>query len=171
MLDSHGFSPPRDPDKVATASPCGQMPKAEVTLQKAAAPSRSAASMRPPSPCSSARKRESKSAQMSTSTRRVLNKTGTSSGSRFCFHHGPGAGGAPRRSHGARELRESLCRHVLLPHFHAGASRSSAVSHLASLDACDFSRVTFYARGARRVAGDAGPRDYRGWVHLRAGAH
>ena len=38
------------PDKVATASPCGQMPKAEVTLQKAAAPSRSAASMRPPPP-------------------------------------------------------------------------------------------------------------------------
>ena len=51
-LHSHAFPPPRDPDKVATASPCGQMPKAEVTLQKAAAPSRSAASMRPPPPCS-----------------------------------------------------------------------------------------------------------------------
>ena len=48
-LDSHGFPPPResrrDPDKVATASPCGQMPKAEVILHKTAVPSRSAASI------------------------------------------------------------------------------------------------------------------------------
>ena len=62
-LDPHGSPPPRDPDKVATASPCGRVTRAEVTLQKAAAPSRSAASMRPPPPCSSARKRESKPAQ------------------------------------------------------------------------------------------------------------
>ena len=62
-LDPHGSPPPRDPDKVATASPCGRVTRAEVTLQKAAAPSRSAASMRPPPPCSSARKRQSKPAQ------------------------------------------------------------------------------------------------------------
>ena len=62
-LDPHGSPPPRDPDKVATASPCGRMTRAEVTLQKAAAPSRSAASMRPRPPCSSARTRESKPAQ------------------------------------------------------------------------------------------------------------
>ena len=62
-LDPHGSPPPRDSDNAVTAGPCGRMTRAEVTLQKAAAPSRSAASMRPPPPCSSARKRESKSAQ------------------------------------------------------------------------------------------------------------
>ena len=73
-LHSHVFPPPRDPDKVATASPCGQMPKTNVNLQKTAAPSRSAAYMRPHSPCSSARKRESKPARFSNSDRRE-NKT------------------------------------------------------------------------------------------------
>ena len=66
VLDPHGSPPPRDPDKVATAGPRGHETKAEVTLQKAAAPSRSAASMRPPPPCSSARMRESKPALIST---------------------------------------------------------------------------------------------------------
>ena len=39
VLHPHASPPPRDPDKVATASPCGQMPKTNVTLQKTAAPS------------------------------------------------------------------------------------------------------------------------------------
>ena len=39
VLHPHASPPPHDPDKVATASPCGKMPKTNVTLQKTAAPS------------------------------------------------------------------------------------------------------------------------------------
>ena len=52
---THGSPPPRDQDTAATASPCGQTPKTNFTLQKTAAPSRSEASMRPPPPRSEAR--------------------------------------------------------------------------------------------------------------------